>query len=321
MTNELIDTTQIELHFEAANDAAEKSSKMVRGAVIEAIEAGEQLQRAKDGVPHGEWATYLGKHWNYSQRLATQYMLISNWQSSANLIEAKSINEALRMIADDKEEKTAPRSERKTGHVEVVEPEEPDDDPTPDPPTIRKTAKGSEKVKEADKPKTAVITPEILDDDPKEGPTDAVEAYLDVVSPVQVVRDVLTRITDDGVRVQEAKRIRKEMDKFDPPTKFTKPDLEDVSAYMHTLGDAIGRDVSTAADGFMDHYQSNGWMVGKVAMKDWRATARKWLKNQGEFSNGKGNGNGRRTTETQDPGSCLGPNGRPKVEHRKINYK
>ena len=119
----------------------------------------------------------------------------------------------------------------------------------------------------------------------------------------------------------EAKHLRKLADKLDPPTKFTKPDLEDVSAYMHTLGDAVGRDVSTAADGFMDHYQSNGWMVGKVAMKDWRATARKWLKNQGEFSNGKANSNGRRTSETAAPGSCLGPNGRPKIEHRKINYK
>ena len=27
---------------------------------------------------------------------------------------------------------------------------------------------------------------------------------------------------------------------------------------------------------FHDHYQSNGWMVGKAHMKDWEATLRNW---------------------------------------------
>ena len=351
MTNDMIDTKQLEIDAEFINNAIDMADRGVTMAVTGAITAGSKLIEVKVALPHGEWAAWIGRSLNCSQAKANRYMRIaSNSSCVTNLKDAKSINEALRMIGgDDKvedEPENAPRSERKTGQVEVVAFEEfeqsdcasgipycgrddeagqtdvqTDDDPTPDPPTQRKTAKGTEKVKETDKPKTAAITPEIIDDDPKAGPTDAVEAYLDVVSPVQVVRDVLTRITDDGVRVKEAKRIRKEMDKFDPPTKFTKPDLEDVSAYMHTLGDAVGRDVSIAADGFMDHYQSNGWMVGKVAMKDWRATARKWMKNQGEFLNGKANGNGRRTTATQDPASCLGANGRPKIEHRKINYK
>jgi hypothetical protein len=30
------------------------------------------------------------------------------------------------------------------------------------------------------------------------------------------------------------------------------------------------------ADRFMAYYTSNGWMVGKVRMRDWQATVRSW---------------------------------------------
>ena len=32
------------------------------------------------------------------------------------------------------------------------------------------------------------------------------------------------------------------------------------------------------ADHFIDYYTSNGWKVGRNAMKDWRATARNWMR-------------------------------------------
>lgn len=32
------------------------------------------------------------------------------------------------------------------------------------------------------------------------------------------------------------------------------------------------------AESFYDHYQSNGWYVGKAKMKDWPAAARNWIK-------------------------------------------
>jgi hypothetical protein len=60
-----------------------------------------------------------------------------------------------------------------------------------------------------------------------------------------------------------------------PP--FTKPTADDVKAYI------IEKGVNVEADSFIDHYESNGWMVGKVKMKDWRATVRKW----GRGNNGK----------------------------------
>jgi hypothetical protein len=221
-------------------------------------------------------------------------MSLANVDRDLHLEDATSINDALRMIADSKPE-TAPRSERKPATVVVSVPENPDNsaapdpDPTPDPPTIRKTAKGSQKVSEDKKPRTQQVPVEIVPDEPEpRDDAEIVSEWLVTTGFIDIVNEAL-EMKPDFQPKSAAKVLRKLADKLDPPTKFVKPDLEDVSAYMHTLGDAIGKDTSAAADSFMDHYESNGWMVGKVAMKDWRATARKWLKNQGQFSNGSNN--------------------------------
>jgi len=51
---------------------------------------------------------------------------------------------------------------------------------------------------------------------------------------------------------------------------FVKPLLEDVAAYCQERRNGI----DPAA--FIDHYEANGWMVGKNRMKDWRAAIRTW---------------------------------------------
>ena len=313
MTNDMIDTRQIEQHFDAANEAAEKSSRMARGAVIEAIEAGVHLSRAKESVPHGEWSTWLGKHWNYSQSLAIKYMLISNSECVTNLKEAKSINEALRMIADDKEEKTAPRAARKPATVVVSVPddhiadsnkmgdEQPDPDPTPDPPTIRKTAKGSEKTPESDKPRTQQVPVETVDDDPESDP-------WEYMTFGEIIAVALSKLADEVQKKKAAKELRKAADKLDPPTKFVKPDLDEVSEYFRELK-------AVEPDSFFDFYESKGWLVGKVSMKDWRASARKWVR-ENKANRSNGNGQGRTAT------TGLNAHGRPPVvPASKINYK
>lgn len=63
----------------------------------------------------------------------------------------------------------------------------------------------------------------------------------------------------------------------DSPAKrkrFTPPTIEEVSAYMV---ERCGN--SNLAQKFIDHYESNGWMVGRTKMKDWKAAVRKWLGN------------------------------------------
>jgi hypothetical protein len=221
------------------------------------------------------------------------------------LADAKTISEALRMISEEKTESepaTAPRSERKPATVVVSVPEIPDNtaapdpDPTPSPPTIRKTAAGSQKVSEAKQPRTQQVPVEIVPDEPEpRDDAEIVSEWLVTTGFIDIVNEDL-EMKPDFQPKSAAKVLRKLADKLDPPTKFVKPDGNDVCGFLRELAstDAFIREhgsctdlqVLAAADEFIDHYESNGWMVGRVSMKDWRATARKWLKNQGRFSNG-----------------------------------
>jgi hypothetical protein len=57
------------------------------------------------------------------------------------------------------------------------------------------------------------------------------------------------------------------------PKRFTKPTIEQLEAYMEERG------MNNVANRFYDHYESNGWKVGKNSMKDWRASVRTWEPN------------------------------------------
>lgn len=60
---------------------------------------------------------------------------------------------------------------------------------------------------------------------------------------------------------------------------FNPPSIEEVKAYCLERGNRVD------PEKWLNHYASNGWMVGKNKMKDWRAAVRTWESNQ--FSNGK----------------------------------
>jgi hypothetical protein len=82
-----------------------------------------------------------------------------------------------------------------------------------------------------------------------------------------------------------------------PLARFVKPTLAEVAAYCAERRNAI------EAQAFIDHYESNGWRVGKVPMKDWQAAVRNWEKNsrQGTF-------NGKSRTSRVGPGQLFDPN-------------
>lgn len=63
--------------------------------------------------------------------------------------------------------------------------------------------------------------------------------------------------------------------KFEPPT------VEQVAAYCRERSNGID------PEAFMAHYTSNGWMVGKNKMKDWRSAVITFEKNRDKFSNGR----------------------------------
>lgn len=69
--------------------------------------------------------------------------------------------------------------------------------------------------------------------------------------------------------------------------RFTPPTVEEVSAYC------LERKNGIDAQRFVDYYSSNGWKVGKNAMKDWKAAVRTWERNE--------HGNSTATSQQSEP--------------------
>lgn len=63
------------------------------------------------------------------------------------------------------------------------------------------------------------------------------------------------------------------------PKRFTPPTVEDVRAYCQERRNNVD------PQRFIDYYSSNGWMVGKNKMKDWKAAVRTWERNSFGKSN------------------------------------
>jgi len=55
--------------------------------------------------------------------------------------------------------------------------------------------------------------------------------------------------------------------------RFQKPTIEQLKEYMSEQG------MNDIAENWLNHYEANGWMVGKVKMKDWKASVRTWKTN------------------------------------------
>jgi len=89
-----------------------------------------------------------------------------------------------------------------------------------------------------------------------------------------------------GVTREEKRREEKKKDKNPPTPLFTPPTLEEVTAYCAERAAAGNPPVDPQQ--WYDHYTANGWMVGRVKMKDWRGAVRTWEKN--EFRKGRQHG-------------------------------
>ena len=60
-----------------------------------------------------------------------------------------------------------------------------------------------------------------------------------------------------------------------PPARprFIPPTIEEVQEYGKERNNYVD------AERFVDHYTSNGWMVGRTKMRDWKSAVRTWEKN------------------------------------------
>ena len=63
----------------------------------------------------------------------------------------------------------------------------------------------------------------------------------------------------------------------DFPSNPEKPTPEEVNAYFK--GNLLKGD----PQGFFNHYESIGWMIGSNPVRDWKAAARKWSSNENRF--------------------------------------
>ena len=63
-----------------------------------------------------------------------------------------------------------------------------------------------------------------------------------------------------------------EEDATPPPSRkrFVPPTVDEVREYCEERGNSVD------PQRFVDYYSSNGWMVGKTKMKDWKAAVRTW---------------------------------------------
>ena len=74
-------------------------------------------------------------------------------------------------------------------------------------------------------------------------------------------------------------------------TRFVKPTEQDIIDYCREKGYT-----KVNAANFIDYYESNGWIVGKTPMKDWKRTVSRWERNERDYeksaAGGKAGNNG-----------------------------
>jgi len=61
--------------------------------------------------------------------------------------------------------------------------------------------------------------------------------------------------------------------------KFTPPSLDEIKSYI------LEKQYQVDAERFLNHYESNGWMVGKTKMKNWKAAVSNWNSRNKEKAN------------------------------------
>jgi hypothetical protein len=71
---------------------------------------------------------------------------------------------------------------------------------------------------------------------------------------------------------------KKEKPKKKTTARFIKPTIEQLNSYKQEKG------YKWDVEAFYDYYQTNGWKVGKNAMKDWKAAMRNWNRRNGDYN-------------------------------------
>ena len=97
-------------------------------------------------------------------------------------------------------------------------------------------------------------------------------------------RDINKDVVKDVVKEKKTKR-----------EKFTIPTIEEVRIFAES--EMIGS--TELPEKFHNYYESNGWLIGKVSMKNWKAAYKNWTKNEKQYEAVKGTNQHRAETKTE----------------------
>ena len=102
--------------------------------------------------------------------------------------------------------------------------------------------------------------------------------------------DTQVRLGKDRLELGEDRVGEDNEDSAAPPKptrskRFAPPSVDEVRDYCYERGNSVD------PQRFVDYYTSNGWMVGKNKMKDWKAAVRTWEQKENTKPANRKNGN------------------------------
>ncbi len=123
---------------------------------------------------------------------------------------------------------------------------------------------------------------------------EVVPEYMDFVQSKmdQLEKDILKRCLGNmldagGNKTSITRKIKELIDELQekkPKRKtkaFQKPTIEEIQTYINEKGYTFD------AEEFYNHYESNGWLVGKAPMKNWKSACFTWSKKDKQFNPNK----------------------------------
>lgn len=128
--------------------------------------------------------------------------------------------------------------------------------------------------------------PRVIENAPKEKPRQNPRVSENASkTETQTVTQTITQIEPALLKSESEREIKEDLSNERSKKaagRFSAPSADEVAAYW--------REASLAGDPqrFHDHFTANGWKVGgKAPMRDWRAAARNWSRNERSLSTGR----------------------------------
>ena len=96
-----------------------------------------------------------------------------------------------------------------------------------------------------------------------------------IKSEITQVKDtLLIEYVNGNYTLSQEEQEQEQEEEQDKKYKFIKPTIEEIRTEM------LDKQMNDESERFYNYYESNGWMVGRNKMKNWRAAIVTWKKNQ-----------------------------------------